>query len=89
MRQALSLSTPRLTPSIRDELCQLCQNKRKVSADLKQRASIILLSADGVTIKEISKQVNLSRNNVAHWRKKFIEHNDVLLQIAESDGKLL
>ena len=89
MRQALSLSTTRLTPSIRDELCQLCQNKRKVSADLKQRASIILLSADGVTIKEISKQVNLSRNNVAHWRKKFIEHNDVLLQIAESDRKLL
>ena len=89
MRLSPSLSTPQLTPQIRDVLCQLSENKRKVSADLKQRAKIILLSADGVPVKKICELVDLSRNNVANWRKKFIQYNDYLLEIPESEPKLL
>ena len=82
-------STPRLSPQIHNVLLQLGENKRKVPADLKQRARIILLSADGMQIQEICDHVDLSRNVVAKWRKKFIENNDYLLEISDSDPKLL
>ena len=89
MRLSPSLSTPQLSPQIRNVLCELSENRRKVSAALKQRSKIILLSADGMPIAEICEQVGLSRNIVANWRKKFIQHNKYLLEISESGPKLL
>ncbi|MGH9304126.1 MAG: helix-turn-helix domain-containing protein, partial [Acidimicrobiales bacterium] len=39
-----------------------------------KRARIILLAADGVPSRRISKTVGMHESNVAKWRKRFCEH---------------
>ena len=46
---------------------------RRVEARLKQRASVILLAAQGLQNKDIAVEVGLDRRQVALWRQRFME----------------
>ena len=61
-----------LTDEQRKEYHRLCRSG-KTSIRLKQRLSIVLLADEGLTNTEISQHVDLSRNAVGLWRKRFSE----------------
>jgi transposase len=54
------------------ELRVLCK-RRRVEVRLRQRAQAILLAAQGWQNKEIAKEVDLDRRQVALWRSRFRE----------------
>jgi transposase len=61
---------------------------RRVEARVLQRASVILLAAQGWQNKEIADAVKLDRRQVALWRRRFIEGGlDALLQDAARSGR--
>lgn len=61
---------------------------RRVEARVQQRASVILLAAQGWQNKDIAEQVKLDRRQVALWRRRFIEGGvQALLQDAPRSGR--
>lgn len=61
---------------------------RRVEARVQQRASVILLAAQGWQNKDIADAVKLDRRQVALWRRRFIEGGlDALLQDAARSGR--
>ena len=48
-------------------------NGRRVEARVQQRASVVLLAAQGWQNKDIAREVKLDRRQVALWRLRFIE----------------
>lgn len=59
-----------LNDAERAELRQLSQ-QRKIAADLKVRAQVVLLAADGLANKSIAEKVGLSAQTVGKWRKRY------------------
>lgn len=61
---------------------------RRVEARVQQRASVILLAAQGWQNKNIAQEVKLDRRQVALWRRRFIEGGlPALLQDATRAGR--
>lgn len=61
---------------------------RRVEARVQQRASVILLAAQGWQNKDIAREVKLDRRQVALWRRRFIEGGlSALLQDASRPGR--
>lgn len=61
---------------------------RRVEARVQQRASAILLAAQGWQNKDIAEEVKLDRRQVALWRRRFIEGGvQALLQDAARSGR--
>lgn len=61
---------------------------RRVQARVQQRASVILLAAQGWQNKDIACEVKLDRRQVALWRRRFIEGGlPALLQDASRAGR--
>lgn len=61
---------------------------RRVEARVLQRASVILLAAQGWQNKDIADAVKLDRRQVALWRRRFIEGGlEALLQDAARSGR--
>jgi len=61
---------------------------RRVEARVQQRASVILLAAEGWQNKDIADAVKLDRRQVALWRRRFIEGGlQALLQDAPRSGR--
>lgn len=61
---------------------------RRVEARVQQRASVILLAAQGWQNKDIADEVKLDRRQVALWRRRFIEGGlQALLQDASRPGR--
>lgn len=61
---------------------------RRVEARVQQRATVILLAAQGWQNKDIAEQVKLDRRQVALWRRRFIEGGvQALLQDAPRSGR--
>jgi transposase len=61
---------------------------RRVEARVQQRATVILLAAQGWQNKAIADEVKLDRRQVALWRRRFIEGGlPALLQDAERSGR--
>lgn len=61
---------------------------RRVEARVQQRASVILLAAQGWQNKAIADAVKLDRRQVALWRRRFIEGGlQALLQDAARSGR--
>lgn len=61
---------------------------RRVEARVQQRASVILLAAQGWQNKNIALEVKLDRRQVALWRRRFIEGGlPALLQDASRAGR--
>lgn len=61
---------------------------RRVEARVQQRASVILLAAQGWQNKDIADAVKLDRRQVALWRRRFIEGGlEALLQDAARSGR--
>lgn len=58
-----------------EEQCELTTLARKYTAPhyLVLRAKLVLLAAEGLENKEIAKRLELSRQAVAKWRKRFYE----------------
>ena len=60
-----------LDETARKELLKLSRSK-KTSVRLAQRASIVLLAADGLQNQEIASQLGIGRLQVARWRGRYI-----------------
>jgi len=61
---------------------------RRVEARVQQRASVVLLAAQGWQNKDIADEVRLDRRQVALWRKRFIEGGvPALVQDAARSGR--
>jgi transposase len=61
---------------------------RRVEARVQQRASVILLAAQGWQNKDIADEVKLDRRQVALWRRRFLEGGiEALLQDASRAGR--
>lgn len=61
---------------------------RRVEARVQQRASIVLLAAQGWQNKDIANEVKLDRRQVALWRRRFMEGGlQALLQDASRPGR--
>ena len=55
----------------------------------RQRAQVVLLAADGVTGRQIAKQVGFSPQSVSKWRIRFSELGLIGLEDAERSGRPL
>lgn len=62
-----------LTLEERSELQALCR-KKKIAADLKQRAQVILLADTALKNTAIATKVNFSNWTVGKWRRRFAEN---------------
>ena len=60
-----------LDETARKELLKLSRSK-KTSVRLAQRASIVLLAADGLQNQEIASQLGIGRVSVSRWRERYI-----------------
>jgi transposase len=61
---------------------------RRVEARVQQRASVILLAAQGWQNKDIATEVRLDRRQVALWRRRFIDGGiEALLKDASRSGR--
>lgn len=61
---------------------------RRVEARVQQRASVILLAAQGWQNKDIATEVRLDRRQVALWRRRFMDGGiEALLQDASRSGR--
>jgi transposase len=61
---------------------------RRVEARVQQRASVILLAAQGWQNKDIAEAVKLDRRQVAMWRRRFLDGGvQALLQDAVRSGR--
>ncbi len=67
---------------------RILSKRRRVGARVQQRASVILLAAEGWQNKDIAVEVKLDRRQVALWRRRFIEGGvEALLQDAPRSGR--
>jgi transposase len=46
---------------------------KRISVRLARRASIVLLAAQGLQIKDIAEQLGIGRVRFARWRERFLE----------------
>ncbi len=84
MRMAEAIELDAKTAS---ELLTLSRGRR-VEARVQQRASVILLAAQGWQNKDIAREVKLDRRQVSLWRRRFIEGGlPALLQDASRPGR--
>lgn len=63
---------PVLTEPIKAILTSF-SNSRSLPASLKQRSSIVLLASQGFSDREIATKVGLHYNNIATWRRRFLD----------------
>jgi transposase len=70
MRRATSII---LSQSEQQCLTQL-KRGRRVSVRLAQRATIILLAADGLENQEIAAQLDITRQTAGRWRDRYADH---------------
>ncbi len=70
MRQATSIV---LTDEQREELQRLSRGRR-VSVRLAQRASIVLLEAEGLENKAIGERLGITRQTAGRWRDRYANH---------------
>lgn len=62
---------------------------RRVEARVQQRATVILLAAQGWQNKDIATEVKLDRRQVALWRRRFLDGGLAsLLHDAERSGRV-
>lgn len=59
----------------RDELERIVR-KRTQSQQLVNRAKIILMSLDGVSIREITRRLQTSRSVVKNWRRRWLDSQE-------------
>jgi transposase len=84
MRKAEAIE---LDPNTASELLTLSRGRR-VEARVQQRASVVLLAAQGWQNKDIAREVKLDRRQVALWRRRFIEGGlPALLRDASRPGR--
>jgi len=62
-----------LTNEQRDQLQRLSRG-RQVSVRLAQRASIVLLAADGLENKQIGERLSITRQTAGRWRDRYAAH---------------
>ena len=62
-----------LSAGEKEELEGVVRRRRAAKADV-QRAKVVLLSAQGVSGKEIARRVGLSEPTVGKWRQRFLNH---------------
>lgn len=82
MGKAVSISVSDLQRSI---LERWRKNKVGTSAQLVERCSIILLSADGLTNAEQARMLGVDRQRVRRWRTRWSK-NEARLKAAEMEG---
>ena len=84
---------PRISPYTilleEGERRQLLSAARKYTSPYRDvmRAKVILLAADGLTNKEIGEQLDLPRQIVSKWRKRFFEERLTGLQERSRRGR--
>ena len=61
-----------LSDQIREELDSL-SSSRTLPHGLVRRAKIVLMSADGLSNREIAQKVRLSQQSVITWRNRFLQ----------------
>ena len=67
---------------------RILSKRRRVEARVQQRATIVLLAAEGMQNKDIAVQVGLDRRQVALWRQRFLSGGiDALRQDAPRSGR--
>jgi len=70
MKRAISIV---LTDQHREELERISRGRR-VSVRLAQRASIVLLAADGLENKQIGERLGITRQTAGRWRDRYAAH---------------
>ena len=70
MRRATSIV---LTDEQRDQLQRLSRGRR-VSVRLAQRASIVLLAAEGLENRQIGERLNITRQTAGRWRDRYARY---------------
>ena len=77
----------RLTPEQQKQL-QAAAEGRRVSVRLAERASIVLLAAQGLQDKQIGTRLGIDRITAAHWRNRYLEQGyDGLVKDAPRSGR--
>ena len=75
-----------LEPSEKNALKQMAQKYTSPYFEVV-RAKVILLASEGLENKEIAKQVDMPRQIVSKWRKRFFEQRLVGLQDRPRRGR--
>jgi len=65
------------------------KNGSHVLQHLKKRSEIILLASEGESNSEISKKIQMKRENVAKWRNRYAVSNEELRKTEEETPKKL
>ena len=73
---------PKMSDSVKAEFKNIA-SRRKESKAVVDRATIILMAADGETDKTIGAKVGLHINNVGLWRRRIVDNLPRLNAIAE------
>lgn len=79
---------PVLTEPIKAILTSF-SNSRSLPSSLKQRSSIVLLASQGYSDREVAAKVGLHYNNVATWRRRFLDALDALREIESASPEKL
>lgn len=83
----MRVAEPIETDAQTEQALRALSNGRRVEARVKQRASVVLLAAQGWQNKDIAEEVKLDRRQVALWRRRFIEGGlQALLKDASRSG---
>ncbi|AOS81778.1 hypothetical protein Q5W_23950 [Hydrogenophaga sp. PBC] len=86
--EAMRVAEPIETDAQTERELRALAKGRRVEARVQQRASVILLAAQGWQNKEIADEVKLDRRQVALWRRRFIEGGvQALMQDAARSGR--
>jgi transposase len=88
MRIKKELNTPVLSELIKSILTKMSRS-RSISSSLTKRATIVLLASEGKTNQDIGEQLHMHYNNVATWRKRFIQATPVLQKVETSEPEKL
>ncbi len=80
MGQKTAAAIPALSERIEGVLKSIA-NSRVLPSGQVTRSRIILLASHGATNQDISKEVGLHYNNVAKWRKRFLEALPILTEV--------
>ena len=76
-----------LTPEQQKQLHSAAEGRR-VSVRLAERASIVLLAAQGLQDKQIGARLEIDRITAAHWRSRYLEQGyDGLVKDAPRSGR--
>ena len=88
MRMPAEERTPVLSEQVNAILTRF-SNGREIAASIKERASCILLSAEGYTDVEVGERLNRHADTAGRWRKRFLDQQVHLERFAEGDEKEL